>query len=318
MIRARHIATLWTAAAFLLAAFVFLCFCQPAHAVTGNVYKGTLERCYRHPVTGVIEDSGGEGEYATGQGMVEGCLSTKCMLEVTDSGYYFLTIRLGLIDYTKNREFEVQKWGAKKWSAAKFIVTKKGKDKGETAYDYCIRIPSQKSIVRMSMFVKPIGRNVICYLYPTKLKIGTQPGMVAKIVTEKSKKGGDKTLESGRASSKPAEASKSSSSGTSEAGAPKAGEAVASAQGLTLSTAVGASGSQVGATQADLQLTPPSPSWRGWRYILLACVSVLAVVVVVAIAFRRRRAREIASDSDDYSRAYAAQVAGDSHEGGDE
>lgn len=45
-----------------------------AYAASGTVYSCTINRCYAHPVTGVIEDSGGESSYATGQGMVEGCI----------------------------------------------------------------------------------------------------------------------------------------------------------------------------------------------------------------------------------------------------
>ena len=39
-----------------------------AQAATGSVYTCTINRCYAHPVTGVVEDSGGAGSYATGQG----------------------------------------------------------------------------------------------------------------------------------------------------------------------------------------------------------------------------------------------------------
>ena len=38
-----------------------------------RVYTCKLNRQYKHPVTGVIEDTGGESAFATGQGMVEGC-----------------------------------------------------------------------------------------------------------------------------------------------------------------------------------------------------------------------------------------------------
>ena len=34
-----------------------------AYAASGTVYSCTINRCYAHPVTGVIEDSGGEREF---------------------------------------------------------------------------------------------------------------------------------------------------------------------------------------------------------------------------------------------------------------
>ena len=34
-----------------------------AQAATGSVYTCTINRCYAHPVTGAVEDSGGAGSY---------------------------------------------------------------------------------------------------------------------------------------------------------------------------------------------------------------------------------------------------------------
>ena len=58
----------------------------PVYAASGTVYTCSVTPCYRHPVTGEIEDAGGESSYATGQGMVEGCIYTTGIMEVTDSG----------------------------------------------------------------------------------------------------------------------------------------------------------------------------------------------------------------------------------------
>ena len=71
----------------------------PVQAAAGTVYT-----CYRHPVTGEIEDSGGEASYATGQGMVDGAVYPTGILELTDSGEYYLTIRMSLMDYTRYRQ----------------------------------------------------------------------------------------------------------------------------------------------------------------------------------------------------------------------
>ena len=82
-----------------------------AYAASGTVYSCTINRCYAHPVTGVIEDSGGESSYATGQGMVEGCVYSNGILEVSDDGAYYLTIRMSLMDYTSGHSFQVQNVG---------------------------------------------------------------------------------------------------------------------------------------------------------------------------------------------------------------
>ena len=83
----------------------------PVQAASGNVYTCVIHPCYAHPVTGVIEDSGGEASYATGQGMVDGAVYTTGILELTDSGEYYLTIRMSLMDYTSNHSFWCRTWG---------------------------------------------------------------------------------------------------------------------------------------------------------------------------------------------------------------
>ena len=100
----------------------------PAKAESGSVYSCTINRSYSHPVTGEVEDSGGKASQATGQGMVEGCVASSGLLEVTDSGKYYLTIRLGLMDYTSKQSFSVQKVGDSNWTSAGTKVTGKGSD----------------------------------------------------------------------------------------------------------------------------------------------------------------------------------------------
>ena len=68
-------------------------------------YSCQIARTYQHPVTGKVEDSGGSSSKATGQGMVEGAISSKGLLEVTDAGDYYLTFRISLVDYTSDLSF---------------------------------------------------------------------------------------------------------------------------------------------------------------------------------------------------------------------
>lgn len=165
-----------------------------SHAQSGNVYSCTIVPCYRHPVTGVIEDSGGESSYATGQGMVEGVLGKQGMLEVTDSGKYYLTFRMSLMDYTSKHKFKVQNSGDEKWKKVSMEITKSGKDENGRTADVRVEVPSESCIVRGSMYVDPMGRSVIFYFYPEKYKNGAPSDMKAGIVTESSETGsGDKS-----------------------------------------------------------------------------------------------------------------------------
>lgn len=154
------------------------------HAEAGAVYSCTINRCYSHPVTGTIEDSGGEASYATGQGMVEGAVYGSGLMEVTDSGNYYLTIRMSLIDYTSNQSFSVQNVGDFGWSSTGVAVTGNGSDSNGTTSDICMQVPSENCIVRVSMYVSPMGRDVIFYLYPSDYSEGNSVGMNPAFVTE--------------------------------------------------------------------------------------------------------------------------------------
>lgn len=154
------------------------------HAESGSVYSCTINRCYSHPVTGEIEDSGGEASYATGQGMVEGAVYASGLMEVTDSGNYYLTIRMSLINYTSGHSFSVQNVGDSGWSGTGIAVTANGSDSNGTTSDICIQVPSENCIVRVSMYVTPMGRDVTFYLYPSDYSEGNSVGMNPAFVTE--------------------------------------------------------------------------------------------------------------------------------------
>lgn len=155
----------------------------PVKAASGTVYTCTVNPCYAHPVTGEIEDSGGEASYATGQGMIEGAVYTTGILEVTDSGEYYLTIRMSLMDLTSGHSFWVQNLGDSGWSAPAMGVTGNGSDSNGTTADICIQVPSENCVVRGSMYVDPMGRDVIFYCYPSNFSEGNSTDMNATMVT---------------------------------------------------------------------------------------------------------------------------------------
>ena len=182
----------------------------PVLAASGNVYTCVIHPCYAHPVTGVIEDSGGEASYATGQGMVDGAIYTTGILELTDSGEYYLTIRMSLMDYTSNHSFWVQNVGDSGWLSPAIGVTGNGTDDNGATADICMQVPSENCVVRGSMYVEPMGRDVIFYLYPSDYTAGNNTNMNATIVTEASGSGGTSTYSGS--------GSKSTESGTSGSG----------------------------------------------------------------------------------------------------
>ena len=131
------------------------------YGASGTVYTCTIYPCYAHPVTGEIEDSGGEAGYATGQGMLEGILYGNGIMEVTDSGEYYLTIRLSMMDYTSNHSFWVQNVGDSQWSSVSAAITGNGTDTNGSNSDICIQVPSENCVVRGSTDM----RNRKCFLW---------------------------------------------------------------------------------------------------------------------------------------------------------
>lgn len=170
----------------LVLSVILMSFPHQIKADTGNVYTCKINPSYSHPVTGDVEDSGGKSSMATGQGMVEGVVGAMGMLEVTDSGKYYLTIKMSLIDFTSKQSFKVQKRGASSWSETKMGITSQGKDSNGTTADICIEIPDKDSIVRGTMYVEPMGRDVIYYFTASDFKEGKPDDMKATMVTEKS------------------------------------------------------------------------------------------------------------------------------------
>lgn len=157
-----------------------------AKAASGAVYTCSIVPSYSNPVTGEIEDAGGEGAYATGQGMVESALYTTGILEVSDDGSYYLTVRFSLGDFTSGHSFLVQNVGDSNWYEPAVATTGKGSDSNGSTFDACIQVPSENCLVRGSMYVEPMGRDVIFYLYPTDYTEGNSTDMNATIVTEQS------------------------------------------------------------------------------------------------------------------------------------
>ncbi|MDO4289009.1 MAG: heme-binding Shp domain-containing protein [Eubacterium sp.] len=273
---------------------------MPAQAASGTVYTAVIHPCYAHPVTGVIEDSGGEASYATGQGMVEGAIYTTGILEVTDSGEYYLTIRMSLMDYTSGHSFSVQNVGDSGWSATSANITGNGSDSNGTTADICMQVPSENCVVRGTMYVNPMGRDVIFYLYPSDYSQGNNTDMNATIVTESSaaSNGGGAAATSGTAGGTTGGTNSGSlgsnatsgqttgnslQSSISQAAQPTAGtdgtattdsEGLNSAAGLSLSTAVeeAINGEGVFGTVS---------SWIVIRYV---CITISGLILIGAVA----------------------------------
>lgn len=158
--------------------------------------------------------------------MVEGAVYTTGILEVTDSGAYYLTIRMSLMSYTSGHSFWVQNVGDSSWSSPAVGVTGSGSDSNGATSDICIQVPSENCVVRVSMYVSPMGRDVIFYLYPSDYTAGNNTDMNATIVTAVS--GSSSGTASGTGSASAGSSSTGGSSTGSSAGSTSGGSSLGS------------------------------------------------------------------------------------------
>ncbi|HER9516380.1 TPA: heme ABC transporter substrate-binding protein IsdE [Streptococcus pyogenes] len=154
------------------------------YADKGQIYGCIIQRNYRHPISGQIEDSGGEHSFDIGQGMVEGTVYSDAMLEVSDAGKIVLTFRMSLADYSGNYQFWIQPGGTGSFQAVDYNITQKGTDTNGTTLGIAISLPTVNSIIRGSMFVEPMGREVVFYLSASELIQKYSGNMLAQLVTE--------------------------------------------------------------------------------------------------------------------------------------
>ena len=133
-----------------------------AYALDNNIYLADAHPHYRHPVTGVIEDSGGDGSEVLGQSMTEGALKTESLIEVDPDGRMYATIRLGLMDNIENPQFKVQKDGYSDFYDVSADLMKENYDANES--DFRFEIPNENAIVRCTFYVVAMGRDVVFYI----------------------------------------------------------------------------------------------------------------------------------------------------------
>lgn len=137
----------------------------PVLAASNGIYTATATSHYKHPTTGVIEDSGGEGSYVLGQSMTDSALNKAALVEVDSSGATWVTIRLNLMDNIQSPQFQVD--------GSSVSATLMQEDYSNNTADYRMRVNSENSIIRCNMYVTPMGRDVIFYITVGNLQSGS-------------------------------------------------------------------------------------------------------------------------------------------------
>ena len=144
-------------------------------------YTAVIHGTYRHPITGVIEDSGGESKEALGQSMVDRIMPEKAYYEEV-KGTNYLTFSLGLMNSISDVTFELDTGGGFTPTSYERIFD------GDDTADMRVKVSSKESILRAKFFVEPMGRYVVFFIHCSDFVAGNStsyPSLISHSGEEK-------------------------------------------------------------------------------------------------------------------------------------
>ena len=133
----------------------------PALALDSGVYTGSVTTSYYNPDTGNIDD-GGTANAALGEGMCRSATAETALVEIDADGNIWITIRLLLQSSCKNITFYAR---TAYDSYAQVSYDIMAEDSGNDSIDYRFKASSAGVKLKCTMYVTPMGRDVLWYLY---------------------------------------------------------------------------------------------------------------------------------------------------------
>lgn len=143
---------------------LMLMFCAlPAKAagLEPGVYTGTMVTTYYNPDTGNVDD-GGTANAALGEGMCRSATDEACLVEVDQQGNIWITVRLLLQSNCKDVALYTRT-GYDSYSQVSYDIM--SEDAGNDSIDYRIKVSDAGVKLKGTMYVTPMGRDVLWYLY---------------------------------------------------------------------------------------------------------------------------------------------------------
>lgn len=141
-----------------------------AHAATSAVHTASTAPSYANPVTGAIEDSAGQSNVALTESMTTGCTYPAALVEKDTAGNTFVTLRFKLADQMGAMSFWADNGGDGAFSAVE--AAQMQVDSANNTADWRFQVPSETSNIRVSMYVTPMGRDVVYFTQLTGLVEG--------------------------------------------------------------------------------------------------------------------------------------------------
>lgn len=126
-----------------------------------GVYTGTMVTTYYNPDTGNVDD-GGTANAALGEGMCRSATDEACLVEVDQQGNIWITVRLLLQSNCKDVALYTRT-GYDSYSKVSYDIM--SEDAGNDSIDYRIKVSDAGVKLKGTMYVTPMGRDVLWYLY---------------------------------------------------------------------------------------------------------------------------------------------------------
>lgn len=131
-----------------------------SQALSKGVYTASVVTSYYNPDTGAVDD-GGTANAALGEGMCRSATGTTALVE-SDGKNTWVTIRLLLQSNCKNVALYTRN-GYNSYSKVNYTVMQE--NAGEDSIDYRFKVSDAGVKMKGTMYVTPMGRDVIWYLY---------------------------------------------------------------------------------------------------------------------------------------------------------
>lgn len=161
----------------LLSAFQYTVYAQnlPCQTATASGH-------YRHPLTGIIEDSGGDSSEALGQSMVANVVDSQALIESNPNGTYLISLRFKLMNSLSDIKLSFQTQNSDSWTSVSYKQTAKGDDTGDLRFE----VPSTDIIVKAECMVEAMGRYVIFYITLSNFTDGNTADFVQTSISDDS------------------------------------------------------------------------------------------------------------------------------------
>lgn len=204
MLRSKNLRRTWIC---LISVFMVMALSLSfSFAESAGTYTTSVSPQYRNPLTGAIEDSGGDSKEDLGQSMAQSTVSSVGLVEIDASGNVYATYRINNASAMSSISFSTSAGGVFYGVSAVNTNTV-----GNSA-DYRIKVPYAGAPVKCAIYIAPMGREVIFFMTSAGLTPG-QGDFVSTIDTSvqaQSSQGSDssKSEEAKKAEDKKAEEAK--------------------------------------------------------------------------------------------------------------